>query len=57
MSDYSKVKTLSIDEVIAMLQSIKNVAVSVEVDECISGSLSIFVLVKDEEEEDAPTSP
>ena len=55
MSDYSKVKTLSIDEVIAMLQSIKNVAVSVEVDECISGSLSIFVLVKDEEKLDEHT--
>ena len=49
MSNYQKVKTMSVDEVIAMLQSVKDRAVAVEVDECISGSLSIFVFVKDKE--------
>jgi len=52
MSNYSNTKTVSIDELIAMLQKIKDSQkfTSIEVDECISGSLDIFVYVKEENE-------
>lgn len=51
MSNYSNVKTVSIDELIAILQKIKDSQkfTSIEIDECISGNLDIFVYVEKKE--------